>query len=128
MISQYHIFQLRPIHSKAYYELYQNEGYSLTFDVYFEFLNEEIDPTNKLVFDNDGCFAEAQNIVLPNTWTTLSDTLDRLLVFFDQFFEPTNISDTAYREMGIVGYHGGSFSNSEQVVFYIGNFAFEKAE
>lgn len=128
LILQYHIFQLRPIHSKAYYELYQNEGYSLTFDVYFEFLNEEIDPTNKLFYDNDGSFAEAQNIVLPNTWTTMSDTLDRLLVFFDQFFEPTNTSDAAYREMGIVGYDGGSFSNSEQVVFYIGNFAFEKAE
>lgn len=128
LISQSHIFQLRPIHSKAYYELYQNEGYSLTFDVYFEFLNEEIDPTNKLFYDNDGSFAEAQNIVLPNTWTTMSDTLDRLLVFFDQFFEPTNISDAAYREMGIVSYDGGSFSNSEQVVFYIGNFAFEKAE
>lgn len=128
LISQSHIFQLRPIHSKAYYELYQNEGYSLTFDVYFEFLNEEFDPTNKLFYDNDGSFAEAQNIVLPNTWTTMSDTLDRLLVFFDQFFEPTNISDAAYREMGIVSYDGGSFSNSEQVVFYIGNFAFEKAE
>lgn len=123
--NQNHIFQLIPIHSKEYYERFAQQGYSLNFDVYFEIINEDDGPfssTNKIFMDNDEAFADAQNTVSVNTWTTLNDTLDRLLENWKQFFNPTLADSTAYRNLGILAYYGSGFDTDAHISFYIGNF------
>lgn len=111
-----HGIWVKPMHSKAYYELMQEKGYTdITYDYY-------IDDVNKVtgsVQYNGSAHSEAQK----NAWQTASISLDNLITYFDNYNTGVhNGGHYRYTELLHLGW-----KSSHEAKFYLGNFGSVKA-
>ena len=122
----YQMFGLKPIHTKAYYEMFRDKGYTFSY-AFKGVVADGSNPGGQVYL---GTADNKAGVVKNNAWTTVSFTLEEVLDNWDKFTDTLTKYKADGTPWGAKGYGLYSITGKDLIdqVFYVGQFFISNEE